>query len=658
LKQTFFSRWRRWSRGDPMAFRTLMPDADIAGRIRAVQINAVMRNSIPMMAAAIVNALTLLIAMSHTPYEPIIQNWAFVVVSLASFLMLRQRSRRNTPRPQSVSTRGIRNAVLYAFAMGALWGGVPAFFFVEAASDVKLVIVCLSIGMLCGGSFALATIPVAATAFVAPIVIGSAFAIAREGAFVDHLLAVLLVVYTAVLLRAVSSHAIQLATRVYSHARDEAAAQTDALTHLPNRVSFRRHMTEALARVRRYGEGFALFCFDLDNFKTVNDTMGHSAGDKVLIEVANRLRDATRDVDFVARLAGDEFALIAARIENDHDARTLAERINAAFQPPFLIDGREFICTISIGIAIAPVDGLETDLLMRHADAALYATKNRQRGTYTLFGDRQHALRRRSEDQALRRALADRELQLVFQPIVEIATRRTTGFEALLRWNHPERGLLLPADFIPLAEESGLIDEIGAWVLREAIRIASAWPEHLRVTVNISALQFRNPVLDRTLRELVSNGRFLPHRLELELTESALVGDSVAARDLLQGFRQLGVRIALDDFGTGYSSLTNILDLPFDRLKIDRAFTANVLATPACGALVKAIVGMSADLNFRITAEGVETAEQLAFLEQIGCPEAQGYLFSRPKVAADLEPMFFECREATVSDLRGKLRVV
>ena len=387
MKQSIAERLRRWRRGDPMAFRALVPDEDVAARIRAVQINAVIRNSAPMMMANIVNAVALLIAMQGHASVGLVENWTFVVVSLSSFILLRQRNRGRKPRPQTASMRGVHHAIVYALALGVLWGAVPAFLFVGATPDIQLVIVCLSIGMLCGGTFALATVPVAAAAFVAPIVIGSAYAIARQGTFADRLVAVLLVVYTFVLLRAISSHAIQLATRVYNHARDESAAHTDALTHLPNRVSFRRGLTESLARVRRYGEGFALFCFDLDNFKTVNDTMGHSAGDKVLVEVANRLRAATRDVDLVARLAGDEFALVAARIQNDDEARILAERINKAFEVPFNIEGREFFCTISIGIALAPLDGLEADLLLRHADAALYTTKNRQRGVYTLFGE-------------------------------------------------------------------------------------------------------------------------------------------------------------------------------------------------------------------------------------------------------------------------------
>ncbi len=658
MQQTLWERIRRWGRGDPLAFRALAPDEAALGRIRAVQINAVMRNSSPMMLANIANAITLLIALWDSPRQPTAQVWGFLVVSLSSFIFLKQRGRLKRKRPTYASVRGVRHATINGLLLGGLWGAVPAMFFASATPGEQIVIACLAIGMLCGGAFALSTIPVAAAAFVTPIVAGSAYAIVSVGTLPYWCVAILLIVYTTVLIGAVSAHGLQLATRVLDHARDEAAAHTDALTHLPNRVSFNRHLAEALARSRRFGEGFGVFCFDLDNFKTVNDTLGHACGDRVLVEVARRLRMATRDVDTVARLGGDEFAVLAAHLETEDQAIVLAERINRAFEEPFELDGGQFLCTISIGIALAPQDGRDNDILMRHADAALYATKHRQRGTFTFYRDRAAApVVKRADDTQVRRALADRELQLYFQPLVDVATRRTKGFEAILRWNHPERGLLPAKELIPLAEETGLIDQIGAWALREAVRIAAGWPSHLRLAVNVSALQLRGPMLERTLAELTSGGRFAPERLELEVNEAALLADDTTL-ETLQALRRTGVHIALDDFGAGFTSMTNLLDLPIDRLKIDRTFIANVLAAPACGALVRALAVLSCDLNLSMTAEGVETAEQLAFLNSIGCAEAQGRLFSRPVVAAELESMFETCGLSETVERRGHLRVV
>lgn len=657
MKQTLLTRLRRWANGDPLAFRSVELDEDMLGRIRAVQINAVKRNSAPMMIANAVNAITLLVAMQGLPYQWMLEVWCFVVVGLSSFIILRRRGGLKTP-PTMASVRGIRRACLNSFLFGTLWGLVPATLFVAAPLDSKLVIICLAIGMLCGGCFALSTIPVAAVSFTAPIIIGTAYAIAQMGGFTYILLAVLLISYSAVLLVGVSAHAMQLAMRVFKHARDEAAAYTDSLTHLPNRVAFRRHLTEAFARSRRFGESFALFCFDLDNFKIVNDTMGHSGGDRVLVEVARRLRVVVREVDIAARLAGDEFALIASHVESEEQASVLARRINSAFQEPFDIGGKAFICTISIGIAFAPADAREIDILMRYADAALYATKQRGRGGFSFYNDRSNAPKADRLRAELKRAISNRELQLYFQPTVALVTQRVTGFEALLRWNHPERGLLAAAEIIPLAEEAGLMEEIGAWVLRESVRIASGWPPGPRVIVNVSAHQLRSPLLAHTLQEVTAGGRFPPERIEFDVTEAAVLRDNETARQALQDFRRLGIRIALDDFGAGLGSLTHMIDLPIDRLKIDRSFVANALAAPACGALVRAIVTLAHDLNLALTAEGVETVEQFAFLKSIGCEEAQGYFFSRPKVAAELDDLIEEYARREAGERRGKLKAV
>ena len=414
-------------------------------------------------------------------------------------------------------------------------------------------------------------------------------------------------------------------------------AQHDALTGLPNRVLFRDKLSEGLAFARR-GYGLALLCLDLDRFKAVNDTLGHPVGDTLLRLVADRLTAAARDTDTVARLGGDEFAIVERTIERPSEATNFASRLLDLIAEPFDVDGHRIVLTTSIGIALSPQDGVDADELLRGADLALYRAKADGRGVYRLFQaemDRQMQTRRLLELD-LRQALQENQLQLFYQPQVDMRSRCVTAVEALLRWHHPERGSVSPADFIPLAEEIGLIVPIGAWALQTACATVASWPGALRVAVNISAAQLTGQDLVASVKKALRDSGLPPDRLELEITESVMLNDTVATLATLHRLRDLGIRIALDDFGTGYSSLSYLRRFPFDRIKIDQSFVREMSSQPDSGAIVRAIAGLSGELGMATTAEGVETQEQLDLLVEAGCNEIQGFLFSRAVPAASI----------------------
>jgi diguanylate cyclase (GGDEF)-like protein len=527
---------------------------------------------------------------------------------------------------------------------GSLWGALPAYFFAESAPPQQFVIACLCVATLFGGSFALSMVPVAMVAHVAPIAIGSTVAILTCDNPIYDAVAGMTLIYTTVMVGAAMSRAAVSARRRAAEIAVEEGALRDELTQLPNRAAFRDELAKSFARHARLGERFALMCFDLDNFKSVNDTMGHIMGDRLLVEAARRLRATTREADMVARLGGDEFALIAVDIKTMADATAIAERIVAAFREPFEVQGRDFPITISVGVAVAPSDGVDPDSLLRNADSALYATKHSGRSGYTFFRERFGFVAEKMTLEAeLDRALAKGELYMVFQPFVNVATLKTTGFEALLRWRHPVRGPLGALEIVPLFERSGLIDAVGAWAIEESIAIAAGWPAHLRLAVNVSALQLRKLNFDKTVTKALEKYSFDPGRLELELTESAMILDGDVACATLGSLRRMGVKTALDDLGTGYSSLANLVELPLDRLKIDRSFVANLETNPMCAPVVKLAVELARSLALEVTAEGVEDRRQLELLRSYGCSEVQGYLFSQPRPANQLAHLLEFC---------------
>ena len=418
-----------------------------------------------------------------------------------------------------------------------------------------------------------------------------------------------------------------------SEAKIAYMAQHDALTGLPNRVLLRARLDQAFASTRDGDLHLVVLMLDLDRFKEVNDTLGHPAGDSLLRAVATRLRQCSRETTLIARLGGDEFAVVDYVTNPGAEAAALAETIKTELCEPFDLGDHQVTVGASIGIAVAPRDGADSDVILKSADLALYAAKGGGRGAFRFFEPELDQLMhvRRNLEKDMREALALGEFELHYQPFVSVESGRTCGYEALLRWHHPERGLVLPGEFIPLAEETGLILPIGEWVLRAACAEAANWPSDLTIAINLSPAQFRSKELVSIIIGALAASGIDPQRLELEVTETVIMHDSEAVFAALGQLRELGVRIALDDFGTGYSSLSFLQKFPFDKVKIDRSFV-NELASERKEAhrIARAVVAFAVSLGKTTTAEGVETAEQLAVLREEGCAEAQGYYFSRP----------------------------
>jgi diguanylate cyclase (GGDEF)-like protein len=424
-----------------------------------------------------------------------------------------------------------------------------------------------------------------------------------------------------------------------NEARVAFMAHHDALTRLPNRAALAERIGDACARYRRLGETFNVFMLDLDRFKQVNDTFGHPAGDALLQQVAERLKSTLRETDVLARLGGDEFAIVQVATKDQREAaQSLANRIIARIGEAFTIEGNSVSVGTSIGIAVAPEHGIDADGLLKMADLALYQTKSKGRNDYTFFEAALNdaATARQVLETDLRRAIANNEFELHFQPIHDLKSHTTACVEALVRWRNPQKGMILPAQFIPLAEECGMIGPIGEWVLSAACRQAASWPAPVKVSVNVSAVELcSSGFVDRVMCVLVDCG-LPPERLELEITEAALFERSAECLSILRQLKNLGVTVALDDFGTGYSSLSQLTMFPFDRIKIDRSFVQNMTRRADCAAIIAAVLALAHSLDITTTAEGVETSEQLRLLAMAGVSSVQGHLIKRPGPAAEL----------------------
>ena len=413
-------------------------------------------------------------------------------------------------------------------------------------------------------------------------------------------------------------------------------AHYDPLTQLPNRILLQDRLTQAIAGAQRRKDKVAIMLLDLDRFKNINDSLGHDCGDALLVEMAARIKGLLREEDTVARLGGDEFVIVLQNLKTAKDANPSAHKIMEALREPFLLDAHQIMVTPSIGISIYPEDGQDSNGLMKNADAAMYAAKKSGRNNYMFFSSDMNAgaLERLSLENGLRCALQRDEFRLCYQPRVNIQTGRIVGFEALLRWLHPELGLILPGQFIPLAEETGLIVPIGVWVLRTACRQNREWQElglpPVTMAVNLSALQFRQHGIKETVLEALTDSKLGGIHLELELTESVVMENPAVAAEILRQLKKIGVKLSVDDFGTGYSSLAYLKSFPIDTLKIDQSFVRDLVVDADDAAIVSAIISMAHDLGLEVIAEGVETLQQLHFLRARQCDEAQGYLFQRP----------------------------
>ena len=454
-------------------------------------------------------------------------------------------------------------------------------------------------------------------------------------------------------------------------------AYFDPLTNLPNRRSFTNQLTRILQRSRRHGCMAALIFIDLDNFKRINDSIGHGRGDRLLVEISRRLASELRPDDAVsyfadreildedernteiARLGGDEFTVVVSDIADVAEVERLARRIIRTLSQPIPLHTHNPVVTPSIGIAVYPKDGEDPDTLLRNADTAMYAAKADGRACYRFYDEdmNSRSVEQLKLEEDLRYALRENQLQLRYQPQVDTQTGTVLSLEALVRWKHPERGMVSPIDFIPVAERTGQIIELGEWVLSEVARHCSYWEtlglKDFRVCVNISPLQFNQPDLVRTIRDFLNYSRFDPQRLELELTESAVMTGGEANIDKLARLKELGLDLAIDDFGTGYSSLSYLKRFPIDTLKIDQSFVADI-DSPDGAAIVDAIIALSKTLKLRCIAEGIETQEQLTHLSQRGCHLLQGFFFDRPVVPEDVPDVVIRDYKRAIAKAHAK----
>ncbi|WP_428943355.1 putative bifunctional diguanylate cyclase/phosphodiesterase [Pantoea sp. FN060301] len=449
----------------------------------------------------------------------------------------------------------------------------------------------------------------------------------------------------AVMLRRLWLSSLTLSQSLLQLSASEAQAQHlafhDVLTGLPNRALVEERLTQALGKMTRNDEHIALLLLDLDRFKLVNDTYGHHAGDELIIEVGHRLNALVSENDTVGRLGGDEFVVVVTNIRAADVVQALCERIIAALSLPFTLLGSETWIGVSIGVSMAPDDAIDRSEMMRKADIALYEAKSQGRGQYQLF-ERvmdESVKTRQQVASDLRMALQNKQdLAVYYQPLMDISGKKVVGLEALMRWNHPVHGAISPGEFIPLAEEMGLIIQVGEWVLREACRVSLAWPT-LTIAVNVSPLQFRAVGFVERVKAIVKEENTLPSRIELEITEGVLIEDEKGAQEIMASLREAGFRIALDDFGTGYSSLNYLSHFSVDKIKIDRSFTQSLGVTENSGAIIESVIKLGQAMGLTVTAEGVETSGQMAVLAEAGCNQLQGYLFSQAVPEAQISEL-------------------
>jgi diguanylate cyclase (GGDEF)-like protein len=427
-------------------------------------------------------------------------------------------------------------------------------------------------------------------------------------------------------------------------------AHYDVLTDLPNRALFHERLESELARINP-GDQVAVLYIDIDEFKSVNDSLGHSIGDELLKSVAATLRGCLRTTDFVARLGGDEFAVVQTAVKSPKDVTDLLARIYLAIREPYECLGHQVTADASIGVALAPAHGADLDQILKNADLAMYAAKAAGRRTWRFFEPEMEARvrARRSLEIDLRRAIIDGGLEVHYQPFISLRDNKITGCEALLRWNHPQRGMISPAEFIPIAEETGLISQLGEWVLTTACAEAATWPDNINLAVNVSPVQFRSETFALKVMAALAASSLSASRLELEITEAVLIRDDEAALAILHRLRAIGVKIALDDFGTGYSSLGYLQRFPFDKIKIDRCFVSDIAEPEGSSCIVQAVVNIAAARHMTTVAEGVETEQQRDLLRALGCTEMQGYLFSAAKPASELKQLLQSRRARLVA---------
>jgi diguanylate cyclase (GGDEF)-like protein len=620
-----------------------IPDS-LAGRVRAEQVAAVKRLVPVTVPAGIANSALLVLSFADSPYLALLVGWFIANCALGTITLRGWMKARRQPPRSSCGPQVIRRAVRNALVLGGLWSIVALLLFPQADASRQVLLTCLVSGMLSGGAFALSPIPQAALAYVGVIVPVAMMALLMNAGGQLVMASVLLLVFAFFLVRSVLWNSHLFVQHILDQAELQQAALVDPLTGISNRSGLRDALELACLEARA-GQGFALAFLDLDRFKDVNDSRGHRVGDAALKTVAARLQAVLGPENMIARVGGDEFIVLlkGGRDRIDELATMLIEKA----AEPIVVEGRSLALGASVGIAIAPQDGSDPDDLLNKADLALYRSKRKGGASTTFFSAEMGAAARQKRilEVDLKQALRDGEFRIEYQPIFDVSTRALSGCEALLRWDHPIEGPVSPSIFIPIAEETGLIRDIGEWVLTEATRAAAQWPHSVYVAVNLSPVQLSDPNIAAVVERAMMAAGLDPARLLLEITESVFVRQDTVLHALRQ-LRQTGVRTALDDFGTGYSSLGYLRRFTLDKLKIDRTFVRDLDRIPENRDIVRAITALARNLGMTTTAEGVERPEELRELVRAGCSEAQGFLFAQPVAAESIVTFLKKQRSA------------
>jgi diguanylate cyclase (GGDEF)-like protein len=609
------------------------------------------------MFAHVVNVTVALVAFHSSVRVDALALWGAASYAAAIWLVVRAifRARRKarTGASRSGRTPSTRKAVVFGALLAAPWGVLGFWLLGELPQQQELILIALCVGMSAGGSVLLSAVYPAAVTYMACVLVPVALKCFLLAGSEYLLLGTLALCFALFLLNLIDNYArlfaekqraVEELSRSLIASEDAQreighAAMHDALTGLPNRRAFLSRTADLTGR----GEAAcALFYFDLDRFKPVNDTFGHGVGDKLLQAVGVRLGAFARPGDFAARLGGDEFTLLAGNIRSQAEAEARAAAILDGLCHPYSIDGHLITIGVSIGVVIVDRDASDTTHMLKMADLALYKAKRSTGPRYCLYLPSMLAEleARQNAEKALHLAVEDRQLELHYQPIVELSSQRLVGVEALLRWRHPEHGLIAPGEFLPLAEEIHLLHAIETWVIEEACRQAALWPDHITIAVNVSPSLVVYTEIAATVADILSATGLRAERLELEVTESAILDNDGQTRRKLGELKALGLSLAMDDFGTGYSSLAYLSRFPFDRIKIDRAFVEGLLNDSGSALIVRATTDMARSLGLRTTAEGVETTLQSNILQELGIQYGQGYLYSRPVPADDLPVLF------------------
>ena len=634
---------RNWMTGAPAGM-------DDVGRahIRAEQAYAIAHATPIMMVASVCAACVFLASMLQNVAETWTIGWAFLICVYSAYCYVLTLDARKRSRQAHVTRRAIANTIVRAFVLGALWASLPVGHSLFGQGEGQLVVFCLTCLMMGAGAFFFSAIPGATYAFLAPILSGAIFAIVEiEGA--DHApLVSLFVVYAIALTRMAQLQAARLIARLQDEIEAERLSGRDPATGLPNRDSFAQELGVAFQRLARFGEKFAVASLSFDR---IDQELETSADDALVVALANHLVDLVDRTDYVGCTAEREFSVILAGVGCAQEAGAAVERLARALALPLVARGEDNELCQAAGIALAPKDGQSVADLMRALAQALDASRQEKTPTICFFdpADEAFVQERRGLEEDLRYAVAERQLHLEFQPIMDLATNRIASCEALVRWRHPERGLLSPDIFIPIAERTGLIHEIGEWIIHEACRVLALLPSDVRMAMNISATQLRGDCVLATLWDAMATADVDYDRVEIEVTESLLIAHDDPALSVVTSLAEAGFAITLDDFGTGYASLNYLNRLPLSRVKIDRQFVSSMITDQRQSAIVGSILSLSKALGMQVTAEGVETREQIALLTAVGCDCAQGYHISKPLPEAELLELFAADREAVAA---------